>query len=268
MNLLGTARLIVCELSGMLRLAADASSFLRYATDIFLCRMLRLADVPLRDRERSVRLRGDIRLTYRLNRGDLQSFREVWIEEAYRLPFPITPCVIVDLGANIGLASVWLAKRYGCSWIIAVEPCAANARLVRRNMADNDLPGEVVEAAVGPIDGAVLFEEHRHSNLGRVGSNGRRVPGVSMVSLLQSLPADSPVDLIKMDIEGSEQALLEGDLRWLEGVHSIVAEFHPTMVDYPQLIATLGKAGFRHIGDARIPGYADTFVRPAPGRTR
>jgi len=245
----------------MLRLAADPRSFLRYATDIFLCRMLRVVNLPIRDRERSIRLRGGIRLTYRLNKGDLQSLREVWIEEAYRLPVPIESSVIIDLGANIGMTSVWLAKRYGCSRIIAVEPSAANARLVRRNVADNALPAEVVEAAVGPTDGTALFEESRSSNLGHLGTTGREVRLVSMDSVLRAVPDQSPVDLVKMDIEGGEQALLDGDLDWLRRVRSLVVEFHPDMVDYPGLIQTLQKAGFRHIGDPRTPGYADTFVR-------
>ncbi len=40
------------------------------------------------------------------------------------------------------------------------------------------------------------------------------------------------IDLLKMDIEGGEQALLTGDTAWLSSVNAIVAEFHPSVVDY------------------------------------
>jgi|SRR5579875_465611 len=45
---------------------------------------------------------GGVSITYRRNRGDLQSIREVFIDEAYRLPTGFAPRTILDLGANIG----------------------------------------------------------------------------------------------------------------------------------------------------------------------
>ena len=76
-----------------------------------------------------LRLRGGVTITYRFNKGDIWSVREVWLFECYRPPFEIAIDHVLDLGANIGLTSLWLAKRYGCGRIIAVEPSAANARL-------------------------------------------------------------------------------------------------------------------------------------------
>ena len=69
---------------------------------------------------REVRLRGDIKIRYRLNKGDLHSIREIWLEEAYRLPFEDPSGVLLDLGANIGMASLWLAKSYSFMQMIAV----------------------------------------------------------------------------------------------------------------------------------------------------
>jgi tRNA1(Val) A37 N6-methylase TrmN6 len=66
---------------------------------------------------------------YRLNKGDLHSIREVWFEEAYRLPFEDPSGTLLDLGANIGLTGVWLAKRYAIERVIAVEPDCDNAML-------------------------------------------------------------------------------------------------------------------------------------------
>jgi len=65
-----------------------------------------------------------------------------------------------------------------------------------------------------------------------------------------------------MDIEGAEQELLTGDLRWLGKVKSLIIEFHPTLVDYPGLVNRLRECGFDYIraGTAH-PDSMDFFVR-------
>ena len=136
------------EVAGGWRVTADLRSFVRLAVDVLQFRVLGLVDLPWRDLERHIRLRGGIELTYRLNRGDRQSIREGWIEEVYRLPFDLKVDTLVDLGANIGLTSLWLARRYRISRIIAVEPSAQNARLTRLNLFSNEVPAEVIESSL------------------------------------------------------------------------------------------------------------------------
>src|SRR6185312_5327332 len=101
------ARGVAHELRGGYRLTADPSSFARFAADVFLSRLTRKVPLPNRNRDRMIRVKGGVKLHYRLNRGDMQSIREVWIDECYRLPFDLVPDRLVDLGANIGLTSLW-----------------------------------------------------------------------------------------------------------------------------------------------------------------
>jgi FkbM family methyltransferase len=270
-----SARGIGHELRGGYKLTADAPSFLRFAADVVLSRVVR--HVPavkdFSSREHTIRVRGGVTLRYRLNRGDMQSLREVWIDEVYRLPFAATPKLLVDLGANIGLSSVWFAREYGCTTIVAVEPSPENARLARMNLELNNIPAEVVEAAVGANDGTVFFEDAVDSNLGHVGTgtSGRAVRQVSMRTVLERLPPGSEIDLLKMDIEGGEGPLLESsaDLAWLRRVRSIIAETHRDVIDHPALVRTLESNGFRY-----LPAHAghrfdhlDGFVRSSPGPT-
>jgi len=262
---LNTLRGIGRELSWIARSAADVPSLARYAADVFLFRLMRVCRrLPGQNRERSIRLRGNTTLTYRLNRGDIESIREVWVEESYRLPFDARTDVVVDLGANIGLTSLWLNRRYQCSLIVAVEPSPENARLVRENLARNHVAATVVEAAVGPQDGTILFEKSDDSNRGRIGDGERGVSVrmLSMDSVLDLLPNGVSADLVKMDIEGGEQELLCGDLSWLTRVRGMIAEFHPLVVDYPALVATLQKNGFRYIAAGTVRRNSmDAFVK-------
>lgn len=237
-------------------------SFLRLGSDLALARLIPYIRLPNINHSRRIRVVGGAEITYRLNRGDIQSIREVWLDKAYKLPINERLALVVDLGANIGLTSLWLAKRYGCERIIAIEPSVENARLARENLERNGVGAEVVEAAVGPTDGTVRFSPAGESNVGRTGFGDRTVPMMSMLSVLNRLPSTGCIDLVKMDIEGAEQELLTGDLGWLERVKSLIIEFHPTLVDYPGLIKGLRECGFEYIpaGTAHTDSM-DFFVR-------
>ena len=97
----------VSDLRGSVRLAANAGSRFRLSLDFALSRFIGLVPGCQRNRVREVRLCGDIKIRYRLNKGDLHSIREIWLEEAYRLPFEDPSGVLLDLGANIGMASLY-----------------------------------------------------------------------------------------------------------------------------------------------------------------
>lgn len=235
----------------------------RYALDVFNYRALRvLPNLSDRGSRRTITLRDGLSVSYRCNRGDIQGIREVFLDETYRLPEWCRPRTIVDLGANIGLTSLWYARRYPISKIVAVEPVPANAELLRSNLSVNRIPSIVIEAAVGPREGRSSFQLDRSSNMGHLGGNGNlEVKVVSMPEVIARI--GSTIDLLKMDIEGGEQALLtEGDLAWLDQVDTIIAEFHP-MVDYVRLTETIARKGFIHLNRAVSlwPGSMDLFVR-------
>jgi FkbM family methyltransferase len=253
------------ELRGGYRLAADPISFARFAADVFLSRLARKVPLPNQNRDRMIRVKGGVKLHYRLNRGDMQSIREVWMDECYRLPFDLVPERLVDLGANIGLTSLWFARRYGCASVVAVEPSPDNARLTRLNLEENQVRAEVIEAAVGPRDGTALFEDAGDSNMGHLNASGggRQVTVVSMETVLRKLPAGANADLVKMDIEGGEGPLLGENIGWLGRVRSIIAEFHPTVIDYPAVIKTIEGQGFRYYPPHAASDFEsmDAFIR-------
>jgi FkbM family methyltransferase len=265
LRLLGIATLrgIAKELCGATRVTADFHSFIRLAMDICLSRLLKLGGFGIRDRERTIKLRNGAVITYRLNRGDIQGIREVWFDEVYRLPCKDPGGQIIDLGANIGLTSVYFAKTYKTDFIVAVEPNQANVKLARRNFEQNSIVARVIEAAIGPIDGVAHFSDATESNMGHVSDQGREIRMLSMPTLLNSEGIGS-IDLLKMDIECGEQALLSEGTEWLDRVQVIIAEFHPTCVDYPGLRDTLIRRGFTWIKPGSIyPKTTDTFIRPA-----
>lgn len=115
------------------RVGADRPSQARLA----LLGVLALVKDNTRLRTRLVRVRvriaGSVRTVCIATRNDLDVLREIAIDGEYEIPGDIDPSTILDLGAHIGLASVFLSLRRPDARIIAVE---ANPELIdqlRRN---------------------------------------------------------------------------------------------------------------------------------------
>lgn len=246
------------------RVAGDGRSLLRYAADSFAWRVRKMLRAPTGRSERRVLLVEGVRLVYRPTKGDLQSIREVWAGEIYRFPVTICPKAIVDFGANIGAASIWLAKKYDGARIIAVEPSPDNARLLRVNADANGVHLDVIEAAVSSWDGDGFFDAGQEPNVGHLGNSGATVRVVTPETVLAKLPPGTPVDLVKMDIEGAEGDVLSADSDWLRRVNALIIEFHPTLVDYPGLVDMLVARGFVHFPPGSIhKNSTDAFLRDA-----
>lgn len=245
----------------MKALNPDAQSYRQYVVDRARSKLIGRWPMKL-NAVRTITLRPNLSLSYRLNKGDMQSLREVFLEEQHQLPRQIKRETLVDLGGNIGLSTLWLMSRYGCKKGICVEPSSDNADIIGLNIVNNNLPVELVRAAVGPMDGEVLFEANEASNIGRVGHSGVQVPMVSMNTILCMLPPGSFIDILKIDIEGGETALLtQGDRTWLYRVKEIVIEMHLPIVDRDFLIKCLTEFGFTYFSPNSGENRMDYFRR-------
>lgn len=190
-------------------------------------------------------MREGTMLTYRLDRGDIQAIREIWRDEVYKPAQDMTALTqLVDLGANIGFTSVYLARRLSLEFVVAVEPDPANARILRRNLEQNGIPARVLEAAVGPTDGSAAFRRDRDSRIGRLDAVGEiPVRVLSMRSVIESLPDEASPTMLKMDIEGGEEKLFSADVSWLARFDSLMAELHPAAADMARITGLIEGAG-------------------------
>lgn len=265
------ARQLGGGIAGELRMAWAACrprSFVRYGADVIAYRVMRVWRPRRYDERRSIRLRNGVEVTYRLTRGDIQTVREVWFQESYRLPFELPGAggTLLDLGGNIGLAGVYLARRHGFSRVVIVEPVAANAELARLNCERNGVEAEIVQAAVAAEAGEVSFvltAEHNQGHVDATSTGGMRVPAVTVTDLVGP---STPIRLLKMDIEGGEGPLLAGAPDWLDAVSALIAEFHPDVVDYPGLVQLLRRRGFAFFpGGSVLPFSADAFLHAGAG---
>ena len=221
----------------------------RWIVDVLAYRAMALPSVAgyYKKREgkriRVIRTKQGVTLYYRTNRGDIQGIREIFIDEIYRLPDHLQVSGLVDFGANIGLATVWLATTYQLDGVIAVEPLAENARILRTNVRANGIACQVIEAAVGTKNGVTFFAETAESNLGHVASEGIEIPLINVVDIVKDLQFNAT--LLKMDIEGGEGELLQSiDPSWVRAFTAIVMEMHPEIVNVGELVETITRQGF------------------------
>jgi len=124
------------------------------------------------------------------------------------------PFVFVDIGANVGLFSFFVAARADRNArILAVEPDAENLSRLAFNIRINPgIPIRVASVALGDRVGKVGLEVDRRDRGGTriVKSAGRDAPTVDAQTLLQLLQgaAIDAIDAIKIDVEGAEDMIL------------------------------------------------------------
>ncbi len=126
---------------------------------------------------------------------------------------------VVDVGANIGLSTILLAR--SVQRVIAFEPSPANLQYLRRNLASNGITNvEVVAAAVSDRPSTLRFHVAQFGAgshvvaAGHVLNDGIATIEVPAVTLDGALTV--PVSFIKIDAEGHEPDILAGARAVLE----------------------------------------------------
>jgi FkbM family methyltransferase len=153
-------------------------------------------------------------------------FGRAHCEYALRRP----PHLIIDGGANVGYVSVFLAQAYPDAKIVAVEPDLSNLALLRENCAP--YPNiEVIPGAMWPERTELFIENPDELSWGlRVSeaqsSTDRLFPSVTVGDILARSGEDR-IDLLKLDIEGSEERLFSrGYEGWIGRVGKLIVETH------------------------------------------
>lgn len=148
-----------------------------------------------------------------------------------------TPATILDLGANCGFSSLYWRTRYPAAQLHGVEMNAANIARCRKLFADNGLAATFHQVAVGDRDGHLTFRAHsshtRHRLDQLIGDDRSdyaddsavEVPARTLATLLNDLGLPR-LDLLKVDIEGAEQFLLESVANWAPRVRLMLLEVH------------------------------------------
>jgi len=120
--------------------------------------------------------------------------------------------VVADIGANVGLAALFFLTRSHDVHVVCFEPDPVNIAQLRRSLAEFDGRYRVVEAAVTaqPVAALEFVPAGRYGHTARRGEGGTvRVPAVEVLAALAEIAdKEGPVDLVKVDTEGTEAELV------------------------------------------------------------
>jgi FkbM family methyltransferase len=141
---------------------------------------------------------------------DMSTVNEVFCRQDYRAGSDLR--VAVDIGANIGIASLYFLTRNTASRSYAFEPDPKNVARLRDNLAAYDDRFVLEEVALGVADGEVRFGTEPTGRYGRISDSygdGITVRLRAINDVLESVLEREPViDVLKIDTEGSEEQLV------------------------------------------------------------
>lgn len=179
---------------------------------------------------------GSYTIQYRHSEEYHRLKREIWGDHCYYTELANEHPVIIDAGAHIGMSTLYFAKQFPTAKIIAIEPNPITRELLETNIWDNRLEDrvEVVAAALSDHSGHAQLhhltaeEWQLNANLTATAWNdaplthSTQVETITLSSLL-----NQPVDLLKLDIESAELAVLGEARQYLSHVGELFVEFHP-----------------------------------------
>jgi len=186
---------------------------------------------------------------------DIWSVKETFLDQFYmRYGTQIEPdWVVVDIGAAIGEFTVYAAQKAAAGEIYAYEPNPQSFALLQENIMLNKL-SNVQTFCVGvwdqaggmqldlvnaePLQGKTVFQQDEAITA--------EVPVITFDQLVQD-SVDSLIDLLKLDCEGAEYAILMGaSAKSLARVQRIVMEYHDLDAEHEhsRLVRFLEGSGF------------------------
>ena len=172
------------------------------------------------------------------------------------------PTILIDAGANIGTICIPAVARGFVQRAVAIEPEPRNCRLLRANIALNDLSNSILvhECALGASSDVELVLEINDTNFGDQRIRVNTEDGIELKNTVhvQSAtldglcpPVDYPDSLLWMDIQGYEGFALLGGTELLKSRIPLIVEF------WPYAMKRAGSFGALKSAVAHYDGYFD-----------
>lgn len=157
---------------------------------------------------------------------DQDVFDEIFIDREYDLDFG-DPLFIIDAGAHTGLSSVFFAIKYPQASIVALEPESSNYALLTKNAKayKNIHP---INAGLWSHKGFLQIQNPDAATWSFQVTEAAGDEGIAALSVpdIMSTFNVNEIDVLKMDIEGSEIEVMNHSKSWIEKVQTLIIELH------------------------------------------
>lgn len=190
--------------------------------------------------------------------------KEIFIDEVYKFSPKQKNPIVIDCGANIGLATIYFALVYD-GLVFSYEADPNIFKCLMRNLETLSLNEKVkvTNSAIWTTNGEIEFDVeggfsgqikvHGHSQVKQT----IKVPSLTLRSILSKFDI---IDMLKIDIEGAEYDVLLDNYDALENVNCLFIEYHSHISEeqkLDQILGNLSKIGFRY-------SVKEAFASPHP----
>ncbi len=168
------------------------------------------------------------------NYTDLRSYYfENFVQKTYLFTTKNKRPIIIDCGSNMGLTVLFFKHIYKKAKIVAFEPHKHTFTLLKKNIQNNKLKDiEVVNTALSNKIGSttLYFPDVNGSGVMSINStlNSHKFHKEKVKTTLLSKYIEKSIDLLKLDIEGSEGIVIKelDKSKKLKYVRNIIMEYH------------------------------------------
>lgn len=174
-------------------------------------------------------------LTYpvylRRDSSDFDVFEEVFIDAHYQNVLNKNLTFIIDAGANIGLTSLYLLKNYPKATIVCIEPESDNYQILLKNTKNYKNIFTIKKALWSNSAFLKIKNLNTHNWAFEVMETADIADAIEAITIDEILKNYGlpRIDLLKIDIEGSEKKVFEINNLWVNQVKYAIVEIHENM---------------------------------------
>lgn len=167
--------------------------------------------------------------------SDRHSLMQTFWRKGVDVAFQVDPQIIVDAGAYVGYTSVFFANKYPTARIIAIEPDEENCELFRKNC--HSYPNiHLIQGAIWDSDANLKIQnpkdyswEFRVEEVSQLTPNS--IKGITIPQII-TLAKVQHIDILKLDIEGTEKRLFTSDVSsWIGRTENLIIELHDRYIE-------------------------------------
>lgn len=237
----------------------------RQSTLAFMVTILFWRHAKIRNLGRStmtIEYKSDLQLELRYPpHSDFQVFKQIFIEREYddvnrlfhQYFLSDSGLRVVDAGANIGLAALFLQHEMQVKQIVCVEPDLGNFKTLTTNMKHNptacryDLVNQAILGETGLNYSLEKdFRDKTDWSLRvRVTDEDNGIKSVTIGDLMKSKALEQ-IDILKIDVEGSESSIFgaRADYDFLRSTKMVAIEIHEEIIEPKAIIEVFRSNNF------------------------
>jgi FkbM family methyltransferase len=191
-----------------------------------------------------IETKKEVKILLRVNSTDLMALTHVWLIEEYaKKNFDIKSSdTVIDIGAHIGLFTLYASQNCKNGNIYSYEPVKENFNVLKENITINNLKNvKIFNLAVSKSNSTIkLFMNNDESGHSMFSKSSENII-VNSTSLMKIFDENNikKCNFLKLDCEGAEYEIIKNlPLEYFQKIDKLVIEYH--MADsHPEFLIEL-----------------------------